>query len=167
MRSSGEPVASSLDLFQQGVSFLTAAELIFHADRHQVVDAAVLNAVFAAQLLLKSELEVGGPEDFANLSIADLFSLLDAGAQAVIPECADPGDELLALPQAHPLAEIRTWLEWHEFLEGPKGNADRAASLINLTRSVELYLLRKEPGWAQRTPHRDSGPLARSAPLEA
>ncbi len=166
MRSSNEPVPSPLDLFQQGVNCLTAAELIFHADRHEIVDAAVLNAVFAAQLLLKSALGVGNPEDFANLSIADLFSRLDAGAQAAILKCADPGDELLTAPQAHPLAEIRTWLEWHEFLEGPKGNADRAASLIKLTRSVELYLLGKEPGWAQRTPHRDSGPLARSVPLE-
>jgi hypothetical protein len=162
---SSEPIPPALDLFQQGVDFLAAAELIFRADPRHIIDAAVLDAVFAVRLLLRSTLGDSVPED-ANLSIADLFGQLDVDAQAAILRHADLKDDDDPSGQTWVLSEVRTWVEWHEFLEAPKGNAERAAALIRLARGLELYLLDRSPGWAGRNPYREAGPLARSEPLD-
>ena len=162
VRASGEPIPDTFVLWQQGVDFLAAAELIFHSGRREIIDASVMNAVFAVRLLLRAALGDGAPHD-PDLSVADLFGRLDADAQAGILRRAKRERGYSVRAQVE--SKIRTWLEWHEFLEAPKGWASRAEFYINLGRATELYLLKRDPKWGLRSPYRADGPLARSRPL--
>lgn len=107
---------------------------MFRAGRDEIIDAACLSAIFAVRLLIRAALGERDPDD-ANLSIADLIERLGQGEQNAVLAQADLEQE-----SEHPAldrvrADIRTWVEWHEFFEQPKGTRDRAEFYIKLGRA--------------------------------
>ena len=166
MRTSGEAIPSSVDLWQQGIDLLAAAELVFRTGPREILDAATLSGVFAVGLLIRSLLEDRNPGD-PNMSVAELFGRLKPAEQRAIIAHSDLERAMEAPPLARVKAERRTWLEWHEFMEGPKGNRDRADFFINLGRGIERYKLADDETWGGRNRYRNSGSLARSLPLLA